>query len=184
MANVANTEDRSPHRQSSNNDLSKSTALHAVFGFIIGLLLTLVGLKFVGSGTTPFIAHPLTMSLFISASFVYTIAVLAEITIGGAHNSTSNLFRYMYLISGSLACELLGFVIVGPFGLLLMNPTAFLLVELLRRFDLHIQTFKQQIAITAQQQITDTPQEVSTTITEVPQVGEVLLTIQSSECLD
>ncbi|KAL6133064.1 hypothetical protein ACLB2K_065301 [Fragaria x ananassa] len=142
---------------SSNNDFSKSTALHAVFGFIIGLLTALVGLKFFGSGTTPFIAHPWTMSLFITASFVYTIAVLPEITIGGAHNSTSILFRYMYLISGSLACELLGFVLIGPFGLLLMNPSAFLLVELLRRFDLQIQTFKQQIEVTAQQQITDTP---------------------------
>ncbi|KAK9920417.1 hypothetical protein M0R45_028972 [Rubus argutus] len=160
----------SPHQESSasagsaNIDLSKTTAVHAAYSFIILLLVSLVGLKFLSSGTNPFNTQPWIMFLFITTAFAYFSALLAEITFDGAL-TTSNLFRYLYLISGAVACELLGFVLVGPFGLLPMNACVFILIVLLR----HINQLK-QITTTPTQQIT---QDVES--------GEIQLTSQSSD---
>ena len=116
----------------SEDESSSSTPFHAVFGFLIMLLLTLVGVHFQGLNMSPLTTHYATMVLFIIAVFIYSIA-FAGIKIGPHNTSYLPIFNFICLTSGIIACELLVYILIPAFWLLIINLCA-TLVEVLRRW--------------------------------------------------
>ena len=116
----------------SDYEVSSSTPLHAVFGFLIMLLLAVVGIHFQGLNMSPLSTHYATMVLFIIAVVIYSIA-FAGIKLGPHNTSYLPIFNFICLTSGTLACELLVSILIAPFWLLIVNLCAILL-EVLRRW--------------------------------------------------
>lgn len=116
----------------SEDEASSSTPFHAVFGFLIMLLLTLVGVHFQGLNMSPLTTHYAAMVLFIIAVFIYSIA-FAGIKVGPHNTSYLPIFNFICLTSGIIACELLVYILIPTFWLLIINLCA-TLVEVLRRW--------------------------------------------------
>ena len=117
----------------SEEEVNFSTPFHAAFGFLITLLLALVGVHFQGLGVSPLKTHFATILLFLMAVVIYSIAFVGIKV--GAHNTSYRylpLFNFICLISGTLACELLVSILITPLWLLIINLCA-ILVEVLRR---------------------------------------------------
>ena len=57
-----------PHEQ------LKANPLHAIFAFMIPVVITLLGQKYQGKAITPFDAHPITMTFGISCLLAYCLA--------------------------------------------------------------------------------------------------------------
>ncbi|GMN69475.1 hypothetical protein TIFTF001_038540 [Ficus carica] len=102
-----------------------SKDLHTAFGFIIGLLLTLVGVKYQGSGTTLFRQNRQIVSLFILTISLYATA-LVKTTLASRNDNhqSSNSYPAIFLIIGTFASELLLFILLTPLGWSLLNILA------------------------------------------------------------
>jgi hypothetical protein len=114
--------------------VSSSTPFHAAFGFLITILIGLVGVHFQGLGVSPLRTHFATMLLFLMAVVIYSIAFVGIKV--GAHNTSYHylpLFKFICLISGTIACELLVSILIAALWLLIINLCA-ILVEVLRRW--------------------------------------------------
>lgn len=120
----------------SEDEVSSSTPLHAVFSFLIMLLLALVGIHCQGLNSSPLSTHYATMVLFIIAVVIYSIA-FAGIKLGPHNTSYLPTFNFICLTSGTLACELLVSILIAPFWLLIVNLCVILL-EVLRRWSKQI----------------------------------------------
>ncbi|KAF3440029.1 hypothetical protein FNV43_RR18307 [Rhamnella rubrinervis] len=146
---MADTEARSQQ----GNQLGSSKELHTSFGFIIGLMVSLVGVKYLRSGTTLFKEHSIVVSIFIMFVIVYSISLM-RMTLDDDDddrnsnpvptNYTSNslhAYSYILIISGTLACESLLYVVATPLvWFLIINAFTFIFAVVLRR------TWRQQIS--------------------------------------
>ena len=89
-------------------------AFHQPFVFLITLLTALVGLHFQVLAISPLKTHFTITLLLIMAAIVFSIAY-ARIN-AQLHNSEYlSLFRFTYLASGFLICELLVGLLMSPF---------------------------------------------------------------------
>lgn len=95
------------------------------------MLLTLVGFKYQGSATNLFKDHSLSTSLFIADIIVYVIAFMKNAS--SSTTSTSNIYLYIFLISGAIGCELLLFILVTLIRWFMINIFVLIFFEALRR---------------------------------------------------
>ncbi|KAF3440030.1 hypothetical protein FNV43_RR18308 [Rhamnella rubrinervis] len=159
---MADTEARSQK----GNQLGSSKELHTSFGFIIGLMVTLAGVKYLGTGTTPFKEHSLVVSIFIMFVLVYGIALM-RMTLdddddrnsnSAPTNYTSNslhAYTYILIISGTIACELLLYVVVTPLvWFLIINAFTFIFAVVLRR-SCHQQTSEPLLTVSSSDEVAD-----------------------------
>jgi hypothetical protein len=106
------------------------TGLIGLFGFFLGFLLTLVGLKYQSSAAALFHAHSAIMVLLIIDVCTCTIA-LAAVILTTFNTSYLPFLKSVSLISGAFACDLLILIIVPPFGWFIFTIWVFVLVCLL-----------------------------------------------------
>ncbi|KAF7815914.1 putative transmembrane protein [Senna tora] len=129
-------------RDSSNN-LGLVAAIyshsHNVYGFLIGLLLTLVGIKFNSSSSScinnPFDAHMEIMVFFLETAVLYVISLTVTSRLRlEDHNAnlTPIILKLICHVSGALGCELLVLILVTPIRRFIIINTllALLLVTL------------------------------------------------------
>ena len=124
----------------SGEDHSSLIAFHQPFVFLITLLTTLVGLHFQVLDISPLKTHFAITLLLIMAAIVFSIAY-ARIN-GQPHNSEYlSPFRFTYLASGFLICELLVGLLMSPLWWFMVNLCTFLIQEILRRWHQPIYQF-------------------------------------------
>ena len=105
-------------------------AFHALLAFLISFLAALIGLHFQVLGVSPLQTHFALILLFIIATIVYGIAY-AEIKLQPP-NTDLPIFRFICLVSGVIAIELLVAIIISPFWLFMVNLCPILIIGVLR----------------------------------------------------
>ncbi|KAI9109267.1 hypothetical protein K1719_019890 [Acacia pycnantha] len=116
-------------------------SLHTIYGFLTGLLLALMGIKYQGSGTNPYREHPILMMQFLIAIFMYGVALIIILRRSNLEHSANKLMVGVSHICGGLACELLLLVLVSPIPLLLINvsvPTLIVVLVFCYKYALHL----------------------------------------------
>ena len=103
---------------------------HALLAFLISFLAALIGLHFQVLGVSPLETHFALILLFIIATIVYSI-VYAEIKLQPPDVDLP-IFRFICLVSGVIAIELLVTIIISPFWLFMVNLYPILIIGILR----------------------------------------------------
>ena len=117
-------------RTRSEKEIRSITALLALFGFILGFLLTLVGLKYPSSGATLFHKHhAIMLGLMIDLVTFTTVLVAAMLPI--TNRNCFHFFQKVCLFFGALACNLLIFILVPILGWVFFTLGVSILVYLL-----------------------------------------------------
>ncbi|KAK4551658.1 hypothetical protein RGQ29_032318 [Quercus rubra] len=99
----------------SEQEIRSITALLALFGFILGFLLTLVGFKYPSSGAVLFHKHhAIMLGLMIDLVTFTTVLVAAILPI--TKRNCFHFFQKVCLFFGALACNLLIFILVPILG--------------------------------------------------------------------
>nr|POF21189.1 hypothetical protein CFP56_06989 [Quercus suber] len=100
-------------------------AFHTLLAFLISFLAALIGLHFQVLGVSPLETHFALILLFIIATIVYSIAY-AEIKLQPP-DADLPIFRFICLVSGVIAIELLVAIIISPFWLFMayVEPQSF-----------------------------------------------------------
>ena len=109
--------------------LGFSEAFHALLAFLISFLAALIGLHFQVLGVSPLEIHFALIFLFIIATIVYSIAY-AEIKLQPL-DADLPIFRFICLVSGVIAIELLVTIIISPFWLFMVNLCSILIIGVL-----------------------------------------------------
>ena len=104
-------------------------AFHALLSFLVSLLDGLNGLHFQVSGVSPLDTHFALILLFIMTIIVYSIAY-AEIKLQPLDVGLP-ILRFICLVSGIIAIELLVAMIVSPFWLFMVNLCPILIIRVL-----------------------------------------------------
>ncbi|KAF7815917.1 putative transmembrane protein [Senna tora] len=100
---------------------------HNVYGYLIGLLLTLLGIKFNSSSCTnnPFFDGDhmaIIMFFFLETVFVYVIALTVTSRLSSEDDTTiNNVLKLICHVSGGIGCELLLFILVTPLYCFIIN---------------------------------------------------------------
>ena len=115
----------------SEEELKHFTAFHKPIVFFITLLASLIGLHFQVLGVSPLEKHFTIILLFIMDIIVYTIAYM-RINLQPHNKEYLPILRWICLISGIIACELLVAILTSLFWLFIINFCAILIVEILR----------------------------------------------------
>nr|POE81115.1 hypothetical protein CFP56_38036 [Quercus suber] len=117
-------------RTRNEKEIRSITALLALFGFILGFLLTLVGLKYPSSGATLFHKHhAIMLGLMIDLVTFTTVLVAAMLPI--TNRNCFLFFQKACLFFGALACNLLIFILVTILGWVFFTLGVSVLVYLL-----------------------------------------------------
>ena len=103
---------------------------HALLAFLISFLAALIGLHFQVLGVSPLETHFALILLFIIATIIYSIAY-AEIKLQPPDVDLP-IFRFICLVSGVIAIELLVAIIISPFWLFMVNLCPILIIGVLR----------------------------------------------------
>ena len=103
---------------------------HALLAFLISFLAALIGLHFQVLGISPLETHFALILLFIIAKIIYSIAY-AEIKLQPPDVDLP-IFRFICLVSGVIAIELLVAIIISPFWLFMVNLCPILIIGVLR----------------------------------------------------
>ncbi|KAL0007802.1 hypothetical protein SO802_009304 [Lithocarpus litseifolius] len=127
-------------RALSGEDRSSLIAFHQPFVFLITLLTAIVGLHFQVLDVTPLKTHFTITLLLIMAAIFFSIAY-ARINRQPCNSEYLSLFRFAYLASGFLICELLVGLLMSPLWWFMMNLCTFLIQEILRRWHQPIYQF-------------------------------------------
>ncbi len=107
-----------------------STTWLALFSFLIGFLLTLLGLKYQSSGVSLFHTHGAILLLLIIDVCIFTITMVM-IMLASSNKSRLHLLKIVFFISGTFACNLLLLILVPLFGWFIFTIFVFVLVWLL-----------------------------------------------------
>ena len=114
----------------SDEALSFFEAFHELLAFLISFLAAWIGLHFQVLGVSPLEIHFALIWLLIIATIVYSIAY-AEIKLQPP-DADLPIFRFICLVSGVIAIELLVAIIISPFWLLMVNLCPILIIGVLR----------------------------------------------------
>ncbi|XP_059439605.1 uncharacterized protein LOC132172169 [Corylus avellana] len=101
--------------------------------FLILTLLAFIQMKYQNSSRSPFDTHPTTMSAFIVTAYFYTGALVGISRVTQAIPNSNYLPMAMLFsdILGALACSLLIFILVPPFGVFLLFSCSLVLIRAL-----------------------------------------------------
>ena len=127
----------------SEEEFNSITAFHQSFVFLITLLTALVGLHFQVLAISPLKrvkTHFAVTLLLIMAAIVFSIAY-ARINAQPHNSEYLSLFRFTYLASGFLICELLVGLLMSPLWWFMVNLCTFVILEILRRWHQPIYQF-------------------------------------------
>ena len=124
----------------SEEEFNSIIAFHQPFVFLITLLTALVGLHFQVLAISPLKSHFAITFLLIMAAIVFSIAY-ARINAQPHNSEYLSLFRFTYLASGFLICELLVGLLMSPLWWFMANLCTFLILEILRRWHQPIYQF-------------------------------------------
>ncbi|KAK4593025.1 hypothetical protein RGQ29_017248 [Quercus rubra] len=117
-------------RTRSEQEIRSITALLALFSFILGFLLTLVGFKYPSSGAALFHKHhAIMLGLMIDLVTFTTVLVAAMLPI--TNRNCFHFFQKVCLFFGALACNLLIFILVPILGWVFFTFGVSILVYLL-----------------------------------------------------
>ncbi|GMN74876.1 hypothetical protein TIFTF001_053940 [Ficus carica] len=86
---------------------------HKAIVFTLGILIPLVGFKYQGSLTNVLKEHSVAFNLFVGDAFVYAVAILM-VALNPSSQFTKS-FKYIFLVSGITACQLILFIAVTSF---------------------------------------------------------------------
>lgn len=100
---------------------------HTIYAYVVGLLLTLVEIKYQGSINNPFHDHPSIMLLFLITQFVYVISLFTFL-FDWLNERSRNFNIVVCHVFGTLACQLLLLVLVSPVKWFLVNVSSLVLV--------------------------------------------------------
>ncbi|KAK3195083.1 hypothetical protein Dsin_026393 [Dipteronia sinensis] len=122
---------------------------HAVFGFLIPLLIALLQVNDNGGSACYFETHPVNMWVFLLATFAYCIAFVADFQSKFYSTKYAKLSRFIAVISGSLSSVSIISIFLPPLlGPLIFIPWAFMSIFLSRGFIVSIcRWFYQMIKI-------------------------------------
>ena len=115
----------------SNEALSFIEAFHALLGDLTLLLTTLIGIHFQVLGVSPLHTHFAIVLLFFMATIVHRIAYM-EIKLQPQDARYLPILRFICLVSGIIAIELLFAIIISPFWLFMVNLCPILILGVLR----------------------------------------------------
>ncbi|KAK9995839.1 hypothetical protein SO802_020525 [Lithocarpus litseifolius] len=101
-------------------------AFHELLAYLVSFLAALIGLHFQVLGVSPLETHFAIILLLIMATIIYSIAYV-EIKLL-PRNADLPLFRFICLVSGIIAIELLVAIIISPFWLFMVNVCPILIV--------------------------------------------------------
>ena len=104
-------------------------AFHELLAYLVSFLAALIGLHFQVLGVSPLETHFAIILLLIMATIIYSIAYV-EIKLL-PRNAELPLFRFICLVSGIIAIELLVAIIISPFWLFMVNFCPILIVGVL-----------------------------------------------------
>ncbi|KAI9180215.1 hypothetical protein LWI28_002419 [Acer negundo] len=108
---------------------------HAVFGFLIPLLVALLQVNNQGTNKYSFETHQANLWVFLLATFVYCVAFAADIQSKFYSTNYAKLSRFVAVISGSLSSVSLISIFLPPLlGRLIFIPWAFVSIVLSRGF--------------------------------------------------
>ncbi|KAL4633953.1 hypothetical protein ACB092_04G161100 [Castanea dentata] len=116
-------------REKSDEAVNFFEAFHVLLAFLGSLLAALIGLHFQVLGVSPLDTHFALILLFIMATIVYSIAYV-EIKLQPP-DAGLPIFRFICLVSGIIAIELLVAIIVSPFWLFMVNLCPVLIIGVL-----------------------------------------------------
>ena len=105
-------------------------AFHELLAYLVSFLAALIGLHFQVLGVSPLETHFALILLFIIATIIYSIAY-AEIKLQPPDVDLP-IFRFICLVSGVIAIELLVTIIISPFWLFMVNLYPILIIGILR----------------------------------------------------
>ncbi|PON71955.1 hypothetical protein PanWU01x14_067970 [Parasponia andersonii] len=145
--------------ESSEQQLVSYKKLHKGFGFILTMMSPFIGIKYQGSLNKLIEEHNVTFHLFLANLIVYTVGILMVALESPAPNNIP-LFKYIFLVCGIIAIELILFILVthlgwflaiSAFGFLFYNHGYWVLPKLhdlfqqaLTRFRLNPRTTQQE----------------------------------------
>ena len=119
----------------SNEALSFIEAFHMLLGDLALFPTALIGLHFQVLGVSPLHTHFAIILLFFMATIVHSIAYM-EIKLQPQDAGYLPILRFIFLVSGVIAIELLFAIIISPFWLFMVNLCPILILgvhRLLRR---------------------------------------------------
>ncbi|TXG62634.1 hypothetical protein EZV62_009628 [Acer yangbiense] len=106
---------------------------HAVFGFLIPLLIALLQVNIQGINKYSFETHPANLWVFLLSTSVYCVAFAADIQSKSYSANYTQLFSFVAVISGSLSSVSLVSMFLPPLlGRLIFIPWAFVFIVLSR----------------------------------------------------
>ena len=111
-------------------ELHSFTKWLAVFGFMLGSLLTFLGWKYQSPNVSLFDIHGAIMLLLIIDVCIFTISMAVTI-LPNFNRFYLPLFKGVFLISGVLACDLILLMLAPPFGWFIFTICASVMVLLL-----------------------------------------------------
>ncbi|KAK4592973.1 hypothetical protein RGQ29_017207 [Quercus rubra] len=92
------------------------TAWLAAFAFLLGFLLTLLGLKYQNPGVSVFDTHRAIILLLILNVCTCTISLAMIIVLPTSNKTHLSFFKNVFLFSGVFACDLVLLVLIPPLG--------------------------------------------------------------------
>ncbi|KAK2650624.1 hypothetical protein Ddye_018113 [Dipteronia dyeriana] len=108
---------------------------HAVFGFLIPLIIAVLQVNNQGINKYSFETHPANLWVFLLATFVYYVAFAADIQSKFYSTKYGKLSSFVAVISGSLSSVSLVSIFLPPLlGRLIFIPWAFVSIVLSRGF--------------------------------------------------
>ena len=115
----------------SNEALSFIKAFHTLLGDLALFLIALIGIHFQVLGVSPLHTHFAIILLFFMATIVHHIAYM-EIKLQPQDAGFLPILRFICLVSGIIAIELLFAIIISPFWLFMVNLCPILILGVLR----------------------------------------------------
>ena len=115
----------------SNEALSFIEAFHALLGDLALFPTALIGIHFQVLGVSPLHTHFAIILLFFMATIIHRIAYM-EIKLQPQDAGYLPILRFICLVSGTIAIELLFAIIISPFWLFIVNLCPILILGVLR----------------------------------------------------
>ena len=105
-------------------------AFQKLLFFLIALLFAIIGFHFRSSDISPLETHYAIFLLFLVAIFVYGLAYVL-ISVLPKNSEYLSILRFIYLVFGTIAIELLASILISPLQLFMVNLCSILIIGVL-----------------------------------------------------